>query len=89
MSIVTAEHAGTYRQISHRLRVQRGPGKPDTVVERPRREGGRGRVVYADSDAEPTLITFHKGDVADVPALLAAGAIAPYEPPGGKTGARG
>lgn len=65
------EHEKTYIQIAHRLRIQRGPGKPDTVSERPR-EQKTGR--YTDTDA-PTLIALHKGDLADVDSLLALGAI--------------
>ena len=70
-NVVTSQQARTYVQIAHRLRIQRGPGKPDNVSERPR-EQKTGR--YTDSDA-PTLITFHRGDLADVESLLANGAI--------------
>lgn len=72
----------TYRQIVHRLRIQRGPGQPDKVSERPR-EGSRDRGwgKYRDSDDAPTLITFDKHDRVNVEKLLRIGAIVPYEPP--------
>jgi len=70
----------TYRQMAHRLRIQRGPGRPDRVSERPRK-GNRsfGWGEYADSDEQPTLITFDEHDRVDVPALLAIGAIVPWQ----------
>lgn len=70
----------TYRQLSHRLRIQRGPGRPDKVLERPRegsRERGWGR--YLDSDEKPTLITFDEYDQVDIAQLLRSGAIVPWE----------
>lgn len=79
--MVTAEQAGTYRQFTQRLRIQRGPGNPDLVSERPRDQKSRN---YLDSDAKPTLITLSEGDLADVPALLASGAIAPHTPKSGR-----
>ena len=71
----------TYRQIAHRLRIQRGPGNPDRISERPR-AGSKGNWgAFLDSDAEPTLITFDDLDQVDVAALLASGAIQAYTPP--------
>ncbi len=72
----------TYRQIAHRLRIQRGPGRPDKVSERPRegsREKGWGK--FLDSEDHPTLITFDEHDQADIAGLLRLGAIVPYSPP--------
>lgn len=71
---VTAEQAGTYRQIVEKLRVQRGPGKPDTTSVRPRNQK-TGR--WLDSDQDPTLIVLHKGDQADIEFLVRIGALAP------------
>lgn len=71
-----------FRQLSARLRVQRGPGRPDLVSERPRErraDGSAGR--YLDSPEQPTLITFDEYCQVDVEALLRIGAIAPYTPP--------
>lgn len=72
---------GTYIQIAHRLRIQRGPGRPDKLSERPRagsRERGWG--AFTDSPDKPTLITFDEYDQVDVDALLRSGAIVPYTP---------
>lgn len=74
---VQAEQAGTYRQIAHRLRIQRGPGRPDLVSERPRNKSGR----YLDSAAEPTLVTFDSYCQVDVDSLLRNGGIQAFEPP--------
>lgn len=71
-----------YRQLAHRLRIQRGPGNPDKVSERPRkgsRERGWGD--YLDSEQNPTLIEFDDLDRVDIDALLRTGAIVPYEKP--------
>lgn len=71
-----------YRQLSARLRVQRGPGRPDLVSERPRdvkQDGSLGR--YVDSEEAPTLVTFDAHCQVDVPSLLQIGAIAEYAPP--------
>ena len=67
-----------YRQIAHRLRVQRGPGRPDLVSERPRHKDS-GRVL--DSDEKPTLISFDEYCLIDLDGLVRLGAIAIYAPP--------
>lgn len=72
----------TYRVFTRRLRVQRGPGNSDLVVERPLELDARGNEVgYADSDEKPTLVTFDDKCQVDVASLLANGAIAEYSPP--------
>lgn len=71
-----------YRQIAYRLRIQRGPGNPDKVSERPRASRGK----YLDSDEQPTLIEFDEFDRADIPGLLALGAIVPWEVADGEAG---
>jgi len=68
--------AQVYRQLTHRIRIQRGPGRPDKVSERPR-DDVTGR--FLDSDEEPTLITFEEDDDVDIPWLLKIGAIVPWE----------
>lgn len=73
--------ASQYRQIAHRLRVQRGPGRPDLVSERPRRGSKKqGWGDYLDSPEHPTLVEFDEYCQVDIPALLRQGAIAPREP---------
>lgn len=75
-----------YRQLSHKLRIRRGPGRPDKVSERPRagnREKGYGE--YLDSDEAPTLIEFEEFDQVDIPALIRAGAIVPQGVTSGKS----
>ncbi len=75
--MVTESQAGRYWQLSHRLRIARGPGVPDRVSERPRdRDSGR----YLDYES-PTVVEFEVGDLVDVPSLLAIGAIAPADAP--------
>ena len=70
-----------YRQIAHRLRVQRGPGNPDLVSERPR-AGRRGNwAEYLDSDEKPTLVEFDKLCRVDAAHLMKIGAIIEYTPP--------
>lgn len=76
MPEVTKEQAGTYRQISEKLRVNHGPGKGETTNSRPRSRAG----VYLDG-TEPTLLTLHEGDLVDLPFLIGIGALEPYEPP--------
>lgn len=71
----------TYRQLSHKLRIQRGPGRPDKVSARPRmgsREDGWGE--FTDSDKEPTLITFDEYDQVNIPSLLAQGSLVEWKP---------
>lgn len=76
---VAKDHTGTYRQVAHKLRIQKDPGcGPHKESARPRK-GKRGP--YLDSDDEPTLITIDADDAVDVPRLLAQGAIVPYSPP--------
>ncbi len=67
-----------FRQITHRLRIQRGPGRADKVSERPRAADRQ----YLDSDEAPTLVTFDEYDQVDVSALLQMGAIVPWAPEG-------
>lgn len=69
-----------FRQFSRRLRIQRGPGKPDKVSERPVQELSDGSIRYLDSDEAPTLITFDEHDQVDIPSLLSIGAIVPWVP---------
>ena len=71
---VTAEQAGTYRQLAHKLRIQ---GRVPETSERPRHQKSRR---FLD-DKEPTLIAFAEGDPADVARLLAIGAIEPWAAP--------
>lgn len=70
----------TFRQVSHRLRIQRGPGRTDKVSERPR-VGSRERGWGDYRDGAPTLITFDEHDRVDVEDLLRIGAIVPWVPP--------
>lgn len=67
-----------YRVVTRRLRVQRGPGRHDLVVERPM---NKAMTRYLDSDAAPTLITFDEHCQVDMDGLLRLGAIVPYTPP--------
>ena len=64
-----------YRQITHRLRIQRGAGRPDLVSERPRKQP-RGRFLDEDN---PTLVEFDEHCQVDAEELLKMGAIVPYE----------
>ena len=68
----------TYRQVTHRLRINGHDGIPDRVSERPR-AGVRGPFTD-DLEAAPTLIELSP-DEADIPALLRLGAILPLVPP--------
>ena len=72
MALVTPDEAGTYRQLSHRLRIS---GRREGRVSERRRDERSGR--FLDSDEEPTLITFAVGEPVDIPFLLQIGAIAP------------
>ena len=71
-----------YRQLAPRIRVQRGPGQPDYVSERPRTKPGG---PFTDSDSAPTLVEFDDGCIVNVAFLLRTGAIAevslPESPP--------
>jgi hypothetical protein len=70
-----------YRQISRRLRFNRGPGLADLVSERPRTlDVTTNRYRYTDLDAngESTTTVDISDDVqADVAALIRSGAIEP------------
>lgn len=72
-----------YVQIARKLRVQRGPGRPDLVSERPGKWVGRGgdneRYVFSDTES-PTLIEFDEHCRVDVASMLAKGSIR-YEDP--------
>jgi len=70
----------TYRQITYKLRVHRGPGKPALESARPFRNV-KGSRVYTDSDEAPTLVTFDEYCQVNIPDLLNMGAIAEYKPP--------
>ncbi len=74
-----------YRVMTRRLRVQRGSGRPDLVVERPFKVLNEGklneRVTFGDSDTEPTLVKFDEHCQVNVDFLLRTGAIVPYTPP--------
>ena len=65
-----------YRVLTKRLRVQRGAGREDLVVERPFKEDAQGIVHYLDSDEAPTLVKFDKYCQVNVDQLLRVGAIA-------------
>lgn len=67
-----------YRVLTRKLRIQRGPGRPDKVVERPGHDGVLG-YVFDDSDGCPTLVEFDALDKVDVSFLLACGAIREWE----------
>ncbi len=68
-----------YRQVTYKLRVQRGPGKPDLVSARPFKEVKSQRV-YTD-DEKPTLVEFDEHCRVDIPSLLKLGAIVEYREP--------
>ena len=67
-----------YRQFTLKLRVQRGPGRPDLVSERANRETDRGRVFLdLGPDGLPTTtVEFDEFCKIDVPSLIRSGAIA-------------
>ena len=77
----------TYRQLTFRLRVQRGPGKKDLVSERPMKLV-KGNRVYTDSDEKPTLVSFDEHCQVNIPGLLRGGAIMEYTPPKAKKGVK-
>lgn len=68
-----------YRQISKRLRIQRGPGNPDKVNERPMKTNRDGTDRWFDSVDKPTVVVFDEFDQVDVPFLLSIGALAEIE----------
>jgi hypothetical protein len=69
-----------YRQLAHKLRINRGPGRPDKYSERPR-VGQRGNWREFTDEDEPTLIEFDEFDQVDLAGLLRIGAIVPHTPP--------
>ena len=66
-----------YRVLTKRLRIARGPGNPDRIVERPSRlmRDKSGTYDLFLDDDNPTLVTFDAGDLVDVTFLLRCGAI--------------
>lgn len=78
-----------YRQIAHRLRLQRGSGKPHVESERPRhKKSGR----YTDLDAagqSTTTIDIPDDVTDDVAGLLRRGSIQELPAPVGKGAHRG
>lgn len=73
-----------YRQVTLRLRIQRGAGHPDFVSERPRRRIAAEQYEYTDIES-PTLVSFDRHCQVDVEQLLRIGAIEQYEAPAAKT----
>ena len=69
-----------YRQIARRLRVDRGPGHPDLVSERPTITRADGSYEFTDSDANPTLVEFDETCRVNLPELLRLGAIVAHTP---------
>lgn len=68
-----------YRLITKRLRVGRGPGRDDLVVERPHEDTKTGRIFH---DLEqPTIVIFDEHCQVDIQSLLTLGAIEPYRVP--------
>lgn len=75
-----------YRLIAGKLRVQRGKGNTDLVVERPfRRERKTNSKVFLDGEDEPVLVEFDANCIVDIPSLISLGAIEEYHPRGGKS----
>lgn len=70
-----------YRVITRGIRVQRGPGNADLVVERPRRDHTDGSYEFLDSDENPTLVAFDHLCRCDVRSMVAIGALAPWDGP--------
>lgn len=72
----------TYRQITYKLRVGRGPGRPDLISVRPCKKDKHGNRVYTDSEEKPTLVTFDEHcDLQDLDFWLKVGHLVPYTPP--------
>lgn len=69
-----------YRQIARRLRIDRGPGRPDLVSERPTVTRADGSYAFTDSDEQPTVVEFDETCRVNVPELLRLGAIAELAP---------
>jgi len=75
----------TYRQITYKLRVSRGPGRSDLVSTRPCKTDKHGNRTYTDSDEKPTLVTFDEHcRIADLPFWLEVGHLVEYTPPKAK-----
>jgi len=75
---------GPWRQISRRIRVQRGSGRPDLVSERPVKGSGRrpdGSWAWADSEEAPTLVTFDEHCRVDPLSMVAQGSLVAWVPP--------
>lgn len=70
----------TYRQLSRKLQVMRGPGKPDLVSERPTERDEKGVLRFTDSEEHPTLVSFDADCIVNLEHLLKAGAIVEWEP---------
>ena len=64
-------------QLTRRIRLQYGPGKPDIESERPYREDDAGNPIYTDDpEKNPTVVDIDENVVRiDVAALLRSGAI--------------
>ena len=75
-----------YRVIAAKLRIQRGPGRPDLEVERPYKAGPLGSRVFRDSEEAPTTIEFDEFCIIDLDSLIRIGALIPTA---GKRGKRG
>ena len=72
----------TYRQITYKLRVSRGLGKPDLVSARPSKKDKQGNRIFTDSDENPTLVTFDEDCIlTDLPFWLQVGHLQEYNPP--------
>lgn len=72
----------TYRQITYKLRVGRGPGRPDLVSVRPCTKDKHGNRHYTDSDEKPTLVSFDEHClIADLAFWLKVGHLVEYTPP--------
>lgn len=72
----------TYRQITYKLRVSRGPGRPELVSVRPGKKDKHGNRIFTDSDEKPTLVTFDENCIlTDLPFWLEKGHVKEYTPP--------
>ncbi|GAG02187.1 unnamed protein product, partial [marine sediment metagenome] len=67
---------------TYKMRVGRGPGRPDLVSARPCKKDKHGNRIYTDSDEKPTLITFDEHcRISDLPFWLRIGHLKEYTPP--------
>ena len=80
-----------YRQITHRLRLQMGPGKPDVTSERPRQKKTGIYLDIGPDGRSTTTVDIPADALADVPGLLRVGAIEalPPEPAPAVKGGKG